>query len=484
MTPFRHRGVIEGFYGPPWSHEDRLWWIERLGSWGMNRYVYAPKDDPLHRARWREPYPDAALRRFVELIETGARHGVEVGFALSPGLSIRYGAREDIEALRAKFRTFRDLGSGFLSLALDDVPFELVHDEDRRSFATLAAAHTALTHEVRDALEPECTLWLVPTDYLGVRSSDYLEELGGSLAADVEVGWTGRTVLSPTIETDEARRRAEVLRRPLLLWDNTPVADGPMRRMLHLGPYQGRSPALANHASGVLLNPMQHARASAVTIRTAARFLEDPEGYEPERAFSEAILELGAGAAEAFALFAEAHRFSPIAPEDRDRALEAGLAEARAAVRAGEDPIPALHALRAEVEARAAVAESLRTGLADRSLEAEISPWIEAHARETRCMAAALDGALAVLEANLARDRVFAFFALESKLSREPALPEVSYGPRRVLYPQLDDLRDDTMALARSDPTLLRDRCLADEIVSFAERIALDDLDVSEAGAE
>jgi hypothetical protein len=99
-------------------------------------------------------------------------------------------------------------------------------------------------------------------------------------------------------------------------------------------------------------------------------------------------------------------------------------------------------------------------------------------------MAAALDGALAVLEANVARDRVVAFFALESKLSREPALPEVSYGPRRVLCPQLDDLRDDTMALARSDPTLLRDRCLADEIVSFAERIALDDLDVSEAGAE
>ena len=49
---------------------------------------------------------------------------------------------------------------------------------------------------------------------------------------------------------------------------------------------------------------------------------------------------------------------------------------------------------------------------------------------------------------------------------------------------QLDDLRDDTMALAGSDPTLVRDRCLADEIVRFAEQLALDDLGVSEAGID
>ena len=58
---FIHRGVIEGFYGPPYVHADRLWLIERLGAWGMNRYVYAPKDDPLHRAEWRSPYGETTL---------------------------------------------------------------------------------------------------------------------------------------------------------------------------------------------------------------------------------------------------------------------------------------------------------------------------------------------------------------------------------------------------------------------------------------
>ena len=72
----------------------------------------------------------------------------------------------------------------------------------------------------------DATLWLVPTDYLGSGTTDYLEELGAGLAAEIEVGWTGRTVLSPTILAEEARSRSEALRRPLLLWDNTPVSTG------------------------------------------------------------------------------------------------------------------------------------------------------------------------------------------------------------------------------------------------------------------
>ena len=104
--PFRFRGVVEGFYGPPWSHADRLWMLERLGRWDMNLYVYAPKDDPLHRDRWREPYADPALDEFRALVRAGERAGVEVGFALSPGLSIRYSSAEDLKAFVDKVAGF------------------------------------------------------------------------------------------------------------------------------------------------------------------------------------------------------------------------------------------------------------------------------------------------------------------------------------------------------------------------------------------
>jgi hyaluronoglucosaminidase len=53
----RHRGAIEGFYGSPWTQQERLDQLDFYGRFKLNTYVYAPKDDPYHRDRWREPYP-------------------------------------------------------------------------------------------------------------------------------------------------------------------------------------------------------------------------------------------------------------------------------------------------------------------------------------------------------------------------------------------------------------------------------------------
>jgi hyaluronoglucosaminidase len=45
----RVRGVVEGFYGEPWTHRARLRQLDFYGAHKMNTYVYAPKDDPYHR---------------------------------------------------------------------------------------------------------------------------------------------------------------------------------------------------------------------------------------------------------------------------------------------------------------------------------------------------------------------------------------------------------------------------------------------------
>ncbi len=51
-TPLR--GVVEGYYGRPWSDEARRDVIRAIGREGMNAFVYGPKNDPYHRDRWRE----------------------------------------------------------------------------------------------------------------------------------------------------------------------------------------------------------------------------------------------------------------------------------------------------------------------------------------------------------------------------------------------------------------------------------------------
>lgn len=466
-SPFRHRGLVEGFYGRPWDHADRLWWIDQLAALGMNTYVVAPKDDPLQRQRWREPYPPEECSRFGELVARGREAGVSVGFAVSPGLSIRYADAADVAALVDKLRAFAALGARFLALCLDDVPTELVHEEDRAAFGSLAAAHVALAHAVQRALGPEVMLWLVPTDYAGNDPSPYLEELGAGLDPSLEVAWTGRTTVPPSVRADEASARAALLRRKVLLWDNVPVSDGPMRSMLHLVPYCGREPGLADHASGVLLNPMQHARASYVAVAGAAAFLADPARFDAEAAWQDAVRALGAGAEQAFETFALAHRFSPLTAGDRDPALEAEWS----ASRRGRS-VSVTKRLRALVEARIAAGSALRRDLADRRLLAELEPWLAGHERESRRIAAALDLLEALAGEGDSLGKALAWIRCEGRLTLNPPAATTSYGPRRVLYPQLVGLAAGTARFG-ADPALFEDRCLGDEIVRFAAACAL-----------
>jgi hyaluronoglucosaminidase len=473
-APFAFGGLVEGYYGPPTSHAERLAWIERLGARGLGLYVVAPKDDPHQRERWREPHPSEERARFAALAAHGEAHGVSLGLAVSPGLSIRYASREDRATLAAKLRGYVDDGARFVALALDDVPSELVHPEDRAAFGSLAEAHVALAETAQEALGDAATLWLVPTDYVGVGGSAYLETLGRGLDPRVEVAWAGRTVVSPTIPAEEAAVRAEVLRRRLLLWDNVPVSDGPMRAALHLGPYVGRDAALSEHVSGVLLNPMQHPRASAVAVDTFADWWRDPAGYDAEASWEAAVRRAGAGAPEPFARFARAHRFSALLPDDRDEALEPPVAALREALAADDDAAAgrALAELAAALDARLDVAAALREGLADRALWAEIEPWVEGHHRETRRMRSAARALEALVDpARSALARVLAWMAAEGGLTLTPPSALVHYGPRRILYPQLADLTD-AGARFGDDPALFVGRCLADEVVALAEEVA------------
>jgi hyaluronoglucosaminidase len=479
---FPYRGVIEGYYGPPYTHADRLWWIDKLAAWLMNLYVHAPKNDAFHRQEWRTPYPAEQLREFSALVERGAALGVDVGFAISPGLSITYSSASDLRSLETKLLRFRELGARFFALCLDDVPTHLAQEADRRAFPSLAHAHVSLAQAVHAALGPSCRLLFVPTDYLGVAPTDYLETVGETLPHTIEVAWTGRTVVSPEIRSGEAALRAGTLRRRIVVWDNVPVADGPMRSMLHLGPFARRDPTLPEHVCGFLLNVMQHPHASAVAVHTASAYLRSPQDYDPERAWADALRESGAGAETAFADFAAAHRFSPLHPRDRDAALESCFSELRGQILGNGDPSRTFVALRGLLERRLQVAGQLRTGLFDRELAREIEPWIESHQLDTKRMLAALDFLDGLLREGPRLPKVLSLFGFEGRVQTVQSPSAVSYGPRRVVYPQLVSMRDDGAGFG-SDPALFKDCNLADEMVSFAESFGLEKLRAGAAGS-
>lgn len=285
-------GVVEGFYGPPWSHADRLWMIGLIASLGMNHYIYAPKDDPFHRESWREPYGAEEAGRFGELGRACAASKVTFNFALSPGLSIVYTDRGDRRKLIDKYLSLAAQGVRSFSLFLDDIPPGLRDETDKAAFGGFGQAHADLANDVHAALDrnlgAEVELLFCPTEYAGMEPSAYLDALGRALDRRIEVFWTGPQVVSPTITCADARAYGALIDRKPYLWDNYPVNDFAPNR-LFVGPLRNREAGLGKELAGYAANPMNQARASQVALRTLSAWLLDPDRYDPDSAWKTAL---------------------------------------------------------------------------------------------------------------------------------------------------------------------------------------------------
>ena len=349
---FRIRGVIEGFYGRPWPHRQRLAMIRTLGSQGFNLYVHAPKDAPAHRATWREPLTLEQLDRFAELLAAGVRHGVRVAYSVSPGLSLDPESDDDFRALTAKLDPLIDIGYRDFGLQFDDIPV--------RPDAMTGAAHARFATRLKSFLGsragPRASLFFVPTVYSGLADGlddsqrAYLEKLS-VLPDDVPVAWTGPRVFSREIRAEQASAiRALLGGQPLLVWDNYPVNDAGTRQDLFLGAILARGLPLAEAVEGVLINPMVQGAASRIPVRAYGDLLHQPADYDARTSYEHAITaEAGGGdraclaglsgyftgsdrvqthAADAMPLRAGVDRFLAADPDDGVRA-EAALELAR-----------------------------------------------------------------------------------------------------------------------------------------------------------
>ena len=289
-------GVVEGFYGPPWSHAARLDMVRFLGKKGFNIYVYAPKDDPYHREKWADPYPKNLFAKLVELVKISRHSGVNFCFAVSPGLSMRYSSDSDFQKLSAKFSEVARLGVEWFGLFLDDIPDELQHEEDKKAFNSLGEAHAHLGNKLEKKLREiagnGARLILCPTQYTGVQPTDYHRALGEKLSQTVYVMWTGKYVCTPSVTAEDADSFGVGIGRRPFLWDNYPVDDYVQQLKVFLGPVRRRSPDLLEHLSGFVSNPMNQAEASKFALLTYREYFKDPLRYDPDNAWEKAVKEL------------------------------------------------------------------------------------------------------------------------------------------------------------------------------------------------
>jgi protein O-GlcNAcase/histone acetyltransferase len=289
-------GVIEGFYGPPWSTSERFELFEIMAASGLNTYLYAPKDDLKHRVRWREAYSPEEAEALGTLIRACVRRGLRFIYALAPGLDIRFSRETDLDCLRTRVEQMLALGCRHFGLLFDDIPDQL-DAEDAARWGSLASAHAGVTNALARwtrERQPGARFLFCPTPYCGrmadarVGGRGYLETVGRELAPDIDVCWTGPEIVSREITVDHVRGLQAILRRKPLIWDNLHANDYDGRRF-YCGPYAGRPAELRSEVAGFLVNPNNEWPLNYVPIRTFGEFVRGRGPWDARAAYLAAM---------------------------------------------------------------------------------------------------------------------------------------------------------------------------------------------------
>ncbi|MFI6944362.1 beta-N-acetylglucosaminidase domain-containing protein [Streptomyces sp. NPDC050418] len=380
------RGTTEGFYGTPWTTEERLEQLDFLGRTKQNRYVYAPGDDPYRQAKWREPYPADQRADFRKLAERARANHVTLGWAVAPGQAMCLSSDDDIKALTKKIDAMWALGARAFQLHFQDVSYSEWHcDEDADAFGSgpeaAAKAQARVANAVAQHLgarHPDAApLTVMPTEYYQKGRTDYRGRLAKELDDAVDVAWTGVGVVPEKITGRElAGARRAFTGHDVVTMDNYPVNDYAEDRIF-LGPYTGREPAVATGSAALLANAMQQPTASRIPLFTAADYAWNPKGYRPDLSWRAAIADLaGSDPKEREAVAALAgHDASSVLGAEESAYLRPLIDEffaARATTDAkrlatAADRLKAAFTLMRETPAR----------LADTDLGREVRPWTE-----------------------------------------------------------------------------------------------------------
>ncbi|WP_148864414.1 beta-N-acetylglucosaminidase domain-containing protein [Marinobacter fonticola] len=284
-------GIIEGFFGRPWSWEARTKLVSLLARHGYSFYLYAPKADAYLRRRWNELHPAETadtLRRFSRHCQN---QGMRFGVGLSPFETYRNFDAAARRALTEKLASLDSMGIDDLAILFDDM---------RGDTPDLAQRQLEIIDWIRH--RSGARLRVCPTYYsddpvldrvFGQRPVDYLETLGESLADDVDIFWTGEEVCAKEVSPGHLRQVAALLKRKPLLWDNYPVNDGPrMSQHLHLRGFTGRRADIGEHLAGHAINPALQPTLSCIPALTLAASYREPDNYSYMAAFRKAAREV------------------------------------------------------------------------------------------------------------------------------------------------------------------------------------------------
>ena len=257
------RGFIEGYYGNPWSNEDRADLMTFGGDYKLNQYIYAPKDDPKHNSNWRELYTKEELEGISMAAEAGNRSKCYYVYALHPFMSnaFRFYSdevyNEDLNVVKTKFEQLMDAGIRQFAILADDASMPYGGDS---SYIRLMTDLTNWLNEKQETVEGLRTdMMFCPANYYG--NGTGVTGLRG-MPESVKIIQTGGQVFGSTNSTFLNNFNNSMSRSPYM-WINWPCSDQTKDGLIMGGATKFLIPgADPEKIAGIVLNPMQQSEAS------------------------------------------------------------------------------------------------------------------------------------------------------------------------------------------------------------------------------
>ena len=277
------RGFIEGYYGNPWSTEDRIELMTWGGYYKLNGYFYAPKDDPKHNSNWRDLYTEDELTNLIEpLAEAGNASKCRFIYALHPFMSnpiTTSNYDSSMETLKAKFRQVIDHGVRQIAILADDA-----NNQGNQLYMDMLNEMTEWIHGLQAEKNDDGslkypglkdTIIFCPVNYMGNGESWYQQ-----LPDNISVINTGGEVWGK-VDKDFVSTFQRNSGVSPFMWINWPCSDND-RVALHMG---GHDEFLGDDLTpgdvlGIIVNPMQQSEPSKQGIFMTADFTWNL--WEPE----------------------------------------------------------------------------------------------------------------------------------------------------------------------------------------------------------
>lgn len=375
------RGFIEGYYGIPWSNEDRMSLMEFGGEFKMTSYVFAPKDDPYHTSKWRELYPEAEIAAIAEMVEVGNATKCRFVWTAHPFMG-GFNSNDvdgEIEALLNKFDQLYSVGVRQFGVLGDDVG-----QLNRQVVIQVMEAVSEWAAQKGDVYDSV----FCPAGYNHSWQGDYseLNQYDAGFPDDVQIFWTGEAVCQPveqkTLDHFKNQNATNGSRRSPLFWLNWPVNDINNARLMMGKGSLLHTDIVIDDLVGVVTNPMQEAEASKVAIFAVADYAWNIRAFDDDQSWADSFDYIDADASDELHTLAK-HMSDP-APNghglvlEESEALSPLLTEYQTKLEAGTLTAENHKTMLAEFEGIVAACDGFHAKSKNANLKEELLPYTRA----------------------------------------------------------------------------------------------------------